>query len=321
MRVATFVFSGMSAFHLSVPGLIFGTDRTALGMPRIKYRLVSLDGRHTRLPNGLVVEPEGDVSLLARSDLAIIPSWADLDAPVSPALAKALRSVAAKGGKVVGLCLGTYALAGSGLLDGRTATTHWAWVDHFRQRFPEVNLDAGALYIDSGPCLTSAGVAASLDACLHLVRMTTGEAVATRLARAIVMAPHRAGGQAQFIERPVIDDPQGGRLAGALTRIAGAAHQKWSLDRAASMAGMTRRSFTRHLRAQTGRSFNDWLADRRVALASDLLEKTRLSISDVAEKAGLGTSANLRAHFARRTGLTPSAWRAQFAAQAGHGAS
>lgn len=313
MRVTTFVFPQMSAFHLSVPALIFGTDRTALGMSRIDYRLASIDGDVVALPNGLLAQPDGDLSLLAGSDLAIIPSWNDLDAPLAPAIAEALHAVVANGGRIVGLCLGSYALAASGLLDGLRATTHWAWADHFRSRFPKVMLDPAALYVDAGSCVTSAGVAASLDACLHLVRGLCGEVVAARLARSIVMAPHRPGGQAQFIERPLVTDAQGNRLTAALTQIAKAAQRHWSLDMAAGAAGMTRRSFARHLRAQTGQSFNSWLVQRRVALACELLERTALPINVIADKSGFGTATNLRTHFARHAGLSPSNWRAQYA--------
>lgn len=315
LRVTTYIFPGLSPFHLAVPGLIFGTDRTSIGMPGIDYRLASLDGAGVALPGGLSARADGDVSLMADADLAIIPSWGDIEAPVPPALVQALIAQIRAGGQMMGLCLGTYALAGAGLLDGRVATTHWAWADHFRLRFPDVRLNPGALYVDSGPFLTSAGVAAALDACLHQVRKIMGETVAGRLARSIVMAPHRAGGQAQFIERPVIRDPQSGRLASALAHIAGKVQEEWSLDRAAGQAGMTRRSFARHLRAQTGVSFGEWLAEHRVALACELLERTGLLVDAIAEASGFGTSANLRNHFARCVGLSPSAWRMRFSAR------
>lgn len=311
MRITTFVFPQMSAFHLSVPALIFGEDRTALGMPAIEYRLASADGGATALPNGILAQPDGDLSLLSSADIAIIPSWNDMDDPIAPNVAAALQTVVANGGRVVGLCLGSYALAGAGLLDGQKATTHWAWADHFRRRFPRVTMDAAALYVDAGSCVTSAGVAASLDACLHLVRGLGGEALAAHLARSIVMAPHRPGGQAQFIERPLVEDERSDRVTGALARIAAEAGRHWSLDLAAEAAGMTRRSFTRHLRAQTGQSFSDWLMQRRIAQACELLERTALPIDVVADKSGFGSAANLRIHFARHVGLPPSNWRAQ----------
>ncbi len=312
MRVTVFVFPELSPFHLSVPSLIFGANRTGIGMPRIDYRVASMDGANTRLQNRLFIEPDGDVKLLAESDIAIIPSWRDLDAPVLPQLADAMHATIRAGGRLVGLCLGTYALAGAGLLDGRAATTHWAWANHFRGRFPRVKLDPNALYLEAGPCLTSAGVAAALDACLHLVRQMSGESVAARLARSVVMAPHRPGGQAQFIEYPIAEDPQGSRLASVLAKISGRIHEHWSLDLAANAAGMTRRSFSRHIRSQNGTTFGDWLTERRIAMACTLLEESKLSIDAVAEATGLGTPENLRAQFSRRRGLSPSLWRAQF---------
>ncbi|WP_196257872.1 helix-turn-helix domain-containing protein [Pelagibacterium limicola] len=315
MRVVTFAFSGMSPFHLSVPGLIFETERKAIGLPHIDYALASLDGNDVKLPNGLLMRPAGDVTLLAQADLAIIPSWTDLDGAIPQALVDALNDVVNSGGRAAGLCLGAYALAGAGLLDGKEATTHWSWADHFSNRFPEVRVRPDMLYVESGLCLTSAGVAAALDACLHLVRTTYGETVAARLARAIVMAPHRSGGQAQFIERPVPQQPSDKQLAAALDRIGKDAGLRWSLDSAADAAGMSRRTFTRRLKAQTGQSFSDWLAERRVSLACEMLERTGLSVDAIAETSGLGSPANLRTRFARYTGLTPTEWRARFAAR------
>ncbi|MGL4278871.1 MAG: GlxA family transcriptional regulator, partial [Albidovulum sp.] len=211
------------------------------------------------------------------------------------------------------------ARAGAGLLDGRRATTHWGWADHFAARFPDVQLDAAALYVEDGPCVTSAGVAAALDCCLYLVRRVAGEGPAAALARRIVMAPHRAGGQAQFIDQPLPRDQRADRFGRALDDIAAALAEDWPLDRAAALAGMTRRSFTRRLRDRTGSAFGDWMAERRVAAARNLLESTDLSIDHIAEATGLGSPANLRSQFARRVGIAPSRWRASFATRGGVG--
>jgi AraC family transcriptional regulator, transcriptional activator FtrA len=314
MKVSALAVGGMSAFHLSVPGLIFGEDRTGLGLPRFDYALTTQDGAPVDLAFGLGVAAPAGVDRLATSDIAIVPSWRDLDGAVAPALAEALRAVIARGGRVVSLCLGTYALAGAGLLDGRRATTHWSRAEHFARRFPKVELDPAALYVEDGPVLTSAGVAAGIDCCLHLIRQIAGEAVASNLARHIIMAPHRAGGQAQFITRPMPADARAGRLGAALNAIARRAAEPWPLDQAANLAGLTRRSFSRHLRAETGLSFGDWLAEQRLSLAREMLETTGLPVETIAVAAGLGTPTNLRQHFARAMGVTPSAYRAQFAA-------
>lgn len=313
MRIAALAFPGMSAFHLSVPALIFGEDRRAMGLPQFDYQVVAEIPGSIALSGGMSTVAVAGPEALATADIAIVPSWRQLDDPVPGSIAEALRAAAEGGGRVAGLCLGAYALAGAGLLDGRGATTHWGWADHFAARFPSVRLDASALYVEDGPCVTSAGVAASLDCCLHIVRRISGEAVATALARRIVMAPHRAGGQAQFIDQPILRSDRDNRLGRALEAIATALGEDWPLDRAAEMTGMTRRSFTRQLRSRTGAAFGDWLTERRIASARNLLERTDLSIDRIAEATGLGTSANLRIQFTRRVGLAPSRWRAQFA--------
>jgi AraC family transcriptional regulator, transcriptional activator FtrA len=310
--VAVLAFDGISAFHLGVPGLVFGEDRRALGLPEFDYQLCGLVPGRIGIGGGAQIEVAGGPADLAAADIAIVPSW-DPDRPVPEDLVAALGAARARGALVVGLCLGAFPVAAAGLLDGREAVTHWAWTAALAESRPAVRVLPDRLYVDLGEVVTSAGVAAGLDCCLHLVRRFWGAQVAARLARQVVMTPHRAGGQAQFIETPVPPDPAQGRFETALAAVAadpGAAH---TLERVAAAAGLTRRSFTRRFRARSGESFGAWLARERLRLAQRLLEDSTHSVDRIAELSGLGSAANLRRHFATGLATTPLAYRRAFA--------
>jgi transcriptional regulator GlxA family with amidase domain len=212
----------------------------------------------------------------------------------------------------VGLCLGAYPLAAAGLLNGRRATTHWSVADDFAQRFPRVQVDRDVLYVDEGDVVTSAGTAAGIDCCLHLVRQLHGAEIANRLARRLVVAPHRAGGQAQFIEQPIPAAASDSRLASLIDQVRGSLSEAHSVDSMAARAAMSRRTFTRHFRQWTGTTPMDWLTSERVALAQRLLETTEASIERVAELSGLGSATSLRQHFRNSFGVAPGTWRKSF---------
>ena len=220
-----------------------------------------------------------------------------------------------RGALVVGLCLGAFPLAAAGLLNGLSATTHWQAAADLSRLYPEITVLADRLYVDEGTVVTSAGVAASLDCCLHLVRQRFGIAAATNLARRIVLSPHRQGGQSQFIEQPVIASERLDLLAKAMQDVAANLHQSHDLDGVAARAGMTRRTFTRHFYARTGLSFAKWLITQRLALARQLLESTVRPVEDVAILAGSGTATSLRQHFAERYKTSPTQYRREFSEQ------
>jgi transcriptional regulator GlxA family with amidase domain len=213
---------------------------------------------------------------------------------------------------VAGLCLGAFVLAQAGLLDGCRATTHWRWAPAFAASFPQVRLDPGVLYVEDGKVVTSAGTAASLDCCLHLLRAMIGAELANRVARRLVVSPHRPGGQAQFIEQPLPKPARGDRLGSALDWALRHLSESPGIDELAARAAMSRRSFTRHFRARAGTSFNAWLNTQRLAYAQRLLEASALPVEQVAAKAGFGSALSLRQHFMQRFGTSPSAWRRQF---------
>ena len=250
----------------------------------------------------------------ADADVLIVPSWRDPEERPPPAMVKAVRDAHERGATVVGLCLGAFVLAEAGVLDQREATTHWYAAPTFAQRYPRVNLVPDVLYVDAdeGRLVTSAGTAAGLDCCLHLMRRWHGAELANRLARRLVVAPHRQGGQAQFIERPLHDAPGGDRLSDLLNWALAHLDEPLSLDSLAARVAMSRRNFTRRFRELTGTTVANWLLEQRLTHARRLLEGTQHPVEAVAQLAGFGSAVSLRQHFARAYQTSPSAYRALF---------
>ncbi|RWB97183.1 MAG: helix-turn-helix domain-containing protein [Mesorhizobium sp.] len=310
--IAAVAFDGISPFHLSVPCLVFGADRTKLGLSRFDFRVCAAEQGPIHTDAGLSISVPHDLSALDAADIVIIPSWKDLEAPLAAPLKDALERAHERGALIVGLCLGTFAIAAAGLLAGRKATTHWAFTDQLQALHPDIAVDADVLYVDDGDIVTSAGVAAGLDCCLHIVRARYGAEAALRLARHVVLSPHRQGGQAQFIERPLAPTPTTDRFAKALDEVRATLGEAHGLDSVAEAAGLTRRTFTRRFQKMMGTSFGDWLADQRVALAQRLLEQTDKSMDLVAFEAGFGSATSLRQHFAARLRTSPMQYRREF---------
>jgi transcriptional regulator GlxA family with amidase domain len=244
--------------------------------------------------------------------MVVVPSWRDPDERPPQALLYALVAAHRRGAQVVGLCLGAYVLAEAGLLEGRSATTHWAYAQDFARRYPNVRLDADVLYREDGNIVTSAGTAAGIDCCLHMLRQRYGAAPANVVARRLVVPPHRQGGQAQFIEQPLPSRPHDSRLAALMDWARANLQLPHSLDSLAERALMSRRTFTRRFRRLTGATVNDWLRGERLALAQRLLETTGQPIEAVAALAGFGSPVSLRHHFGRAFGVSPTAWRRTF---------
>jgi transcriptional regulator GlxA family with amidase domain len=265
-----------------------------------------------RTTGGFGISLRHGLAALRRADIVIVPSWRDpAQRPPAPLL-DALAAAHRRGAEVVGLCLGAYVLAAAGLLDGRRATTHWAYAADFAERFPQVRLDPDVLYVDDGTITTSAGTAAGIDCCLHLVRQRYGAASANRIARRLVVAPHRQGGQAQFIEQPVPGTRADARLTVLLDWVRARLHRRHTLDSLAKRVAMSRRTFTRHFRQLTGSSVAQWLLAERLAYAQRLLEGSDRSIERVAELTGFGSIAAFRQQFGAAFGVSPRAWRQTF---------
>ena len=248
------------------------------------------------------------------ADVVIMPGWRDdLDDPPERLLS-ALRRAHDRGAQIVGLCLGTYVLAAAGLLDGGRATTHWEFADRIAARFPAIDLDPDVLYVEHNNVLTSAGTAASLDVCLHMLRTRLGATEANRTARRLVFAPHRDGGQAQFIEQPLPAASGDCRLTVLMNSVRTRLKEPQTLNTLADAARMSRRSFTRHFKAVTGTSAAVWLLKERLLFSQRLLESSDESIEVIADTAGFGSVASMRMHYRAALGVTPTVWRERFGA-------
>lgn len=310
ISVSVLVFDRISPFHLSVPCVVFG-DRHP-GLPAFDFRVCAMEPGALRTTAGFAVVTEHDLKALADAEIVIVPSWRDPAERPPAALIEALRLAHGRGATVVGLCLGAYVLAEAGLLDGRRATTHWAYAEDFARRHPAVDLDPEVLYVEDGGVVTSAGTAAGLDCCLHLLRQRFGAECANSIARRLVVPPHRQGGQAQFIERPVAATVRDSRLSGLLDWLRANLDQPHTLDALAERATMSRRSFSRHFRLLTGSTFGEWLLGERLALCQRLLESTAQPVERIAALAGFGSPVSLRHHFRATFGVSPNAWRQAF---------
>ncbi|MET7330614.1 helix-turn-helix domain-containing protein [Nonomuraea sp. NPDC005650] len=309
-RVAVVVLNHFATIDLGVPGQVFGTAETADGEKLYEVVTCSEDRMPVRCSAGYSVQPDHDLDVLDSADTVVVPGIhagrALLDGVISETLAEALRGRP----RILSICTGAFVLAAAGLLDGRPATTHWRNADRFAQLFPRVKLDPDVLYVDDGDVLTSAGVAAGLDLCFHVIRNDHGSEVANRAARRCVMPPWRDGGQAQYIDRH-LPEAGGGTAA---TRDWMLAHLDRPLDLTAlaEHARMSVRTFTRRFRDETGVSPARWLNGQRVQHARQLLETTDLGVEEVARKAGFGTAVSLRQHLHAAVGVSPLAYRHTF---------
>lgn len=313
-RIAVVAFDGISPFHLSVPCLVFGEDRRELGVAGFDLRVCALETGPLRTSAGFSIDARQGLHALRQADIVIVPTWRDVAERAPDELLRALRGAHKRGATIVGLCLGAFVLAEAGLLQGRSATTHWHWAQAFATRFPDVRLDPGVLYVDEGDVITSAGTAASLDCCLHLLRRLCGAEAANRVARRLVVAPHRQGGQAQFIEQPLANSHHDGRLAGVMAWVASHLDRPHCIDALAQRAAMSRRTFTRRFHQATGTTVVQWLLHQRVNLAGRLLETGDRPVEAIAGDAGFGSAASMRQHFAAAFGVSPAAYRRQFRA-------
>src|SRR3954452_1539157 len=291
------------AFALATPAKVF----------RGPYRLEVCAARRgpVTTSTGFAIVADHGLEAIARADTVIVPGYGPVDRPPPDSVLEALRAAHERGARVVSICTGAFCLAHAGLLDGRRATTHWNYAAYLAERFPAVDVDPGVLYADEGDVLTSAGVAAGIDLCLHLVRRDHGAEVAARVARRMVVAPHRDGGQAQFIERPLGAEGDGSletTRAWALERL----REPLDVRAMAAHACVSERTFARRFRSETGTTPLQWLLGQRVLEARRLLERTDLPVEVVADRAGFGSAASLREHFARATATTPTAYRRAF---------
>lgn len=308
--MAVIAFDRISPFHLSVPCMVFGeVCPPELG---VELTVCAAEASPLRTNSGFSVAVSHGLEGLETAHTIIVPSWRDPQERPPEHLLNALVAAHHRGAQLVGLCLGAYVLAEAGLLDGLRATTHWGWAQDFAARYPAITVDADVIYIDEGSIVTSAGTAAGLDCCLHLLRRQFGADAANRVARRLVVPPHRQGGQAQFIEHPLPATARDSRLAGLLDWVRANLDQPHSLDSVAEKSLMSRRTFTRHFRNLTGATFGDWLLGERLALCQTLLETTGQSVEAISMLTGFGSPVLLRHHFRKAFGVSPTTWRGSF---------
>ncbi|MGW6063171.1 helix-turn-helix domain-containing protein [Streptomyces sp. NPDC055189] len=309
--VAMALPEGSMLFEAAAAFEVFGSDHSDLAGSWYSFSVCGTQG--TRVGDWLRADPALGLESVAAAQTVIVPAWRNIGEEPPGELVDALRAAHAAGARIVSLCTGAFVLAAAGLLDGRRATTHWAHADLLAALHPRVTVDAGVLFTDEGRVLTSAGKAAGMDLCLHIVRADHGATVANALARRLVTPPHRDGGQAQFIPAPVAhgrDHPLAELLPWVLARL----DQPLTVEVLARQAGMSSRNLARHFHAVTGTAPLRWLLSQRVRQAQELLESSDDSIERIAARTGMGTAATLRRHFARVTGLPPEAYRRTFGA-------
>jgi AraC family transcriptional activator FtrA len=307
-HVVALALDGVVAFDLATPAQVFG-HRTERG--RYAFTVAAPEPGPIPTSTGFEVVATAGLDVLGGADTVVVPGIADTRGPFPEAALEALRAADARGARIVSICTGAFVLAAAGLLDGRRATTHWNDARDLAARYPAVDVDPDVLYVDEGRVLTSAGVAAGIDLCLHLVRRDHGAEAANAVARRIVVAPHRDGGQAQFVDRPLPSTPGAGLEA---TRAWALEHlgEPITVADLARHALMSERTFLRRFRAETGTTPLRWLIGRRVAEARRLLEATDLPVEEIAVRCGFGSAVSLRDHFRRATRSTPMAYRRAF---------
>jgi transcriptional regulator GlxA family with amidase domain len=312
-RVAIAAFDGIRPFHLSVPCAVFG-EAGGAERPLFDLRVCAVEPGELHSQIGFTIGTPYGLNDLARAKIVVVPSWRNPREPAPAPLLAALRRAHERGVLIVGLCLGAYVLAEAGLLDGRRATTHWRWTKLFARRFPKVQVDPNVLYVDEGDVITSAGTAAGIDCCLHVVRKRYGAEATNRIARMLVVPPHRQGGQAQYIEQPVMATANDTPLTRTLNWAAIHLDEPHSLDSLAAKALMSRRTFTRHFRKLTGTTVGQWLLGQRLGLAQRLLETSDKSVDLIATRAGFGSALSMRQHFGKAFDTSPSMYRREFRA-------
>jgi transcriptional regulator GlxA family with amidase domain len=309
-RVVALCFDGLIAFDLTAPAQAFTLAARASGDPLYEFATCSVGGAEVWTTTGFGIVPKGGLELLERADSIVVPGYVGILRPPASEALEPLRSARRRGARLLSVCTGAFALGYAGLLDGLHATTHWAWAGELAARFPRVAVDSEALYVDEGQTLTSAGLSAGIDLSLYVIRKDFGAAAGERVARHMVAAPHREGGQAQFFK------PAGGEEGGSLepTRrwIAERLGQPLDVTTMARHAGVSPRTFARRFREEAGTTPLQWLLAQRVLEARRLLEESDLPVEAIAWRVGFGTAASLREHFRRATATTPTAYRRSF---------
>jgi AraC family transcriptional regulator, transcriptional activator FtrA len=310
-RVVALVYDRLGLFELAIVVEVFALPRPELEVPWYDFGICSVDPGPVRATGPVRIAASRSLHSIERADTVVVPGWRD-PAEVPPArLLAAVRRAHGRGARVVSICSGVFVLAAAGLLDGKRATTHWRYTDELRRRYPRIRVEPDVLYVDEGSVLTSAGSAAGIDLCMHLVRLDHGSEIANQVARRLVVSPHRDGGQAQFIARPMPRRPERG-LARAIDWALAHLDRPLTVGDLARQSAMSPRTLMRRFRTEMGATPLHWLNHQRVFAAQRRLESSSDSIEDVASAVGFGTAQTLRLHFRRVARTSPTAYRRRF---------
>ena len=309
--VAAVAYDRLCTFEFGCTVELFALPRPELNVPWYAFAVCAAERGPIRATGGIAVQVAHSLRLLERADTIVLPGWRDADETPPKELLGKLRQAYDRGARLCSICSGVFVLAAAGILEGRRATTHWRYVERLAARYPGIRVEPNALYVDEGQVLTSAGSAAGLDMLLHLVRKDFGAKVANQVAQRLVIPPHREGGQAQFVRRPVSLDERG-RLAKLLDWIRAHLAAGHTIATLASRAAMSPRTLQREFKATTGLAPYAWIVRERIERAKELLESSGWPAQRIAERVGMGSAESLRHHFRARVGTTPARYRARF---------
>ncbi|MCS3432099.1 transcriptional regulator FtrA [Klebsiella sp. BIGb0407] len=315
--VAILAYDGLCTFEFGIAVEIFGLPRPEFDFPWYSHRIVSVDSYPMRVSEGIQVVSRFGLESLNEVNTIIIPGWRNRDEKPPQALLDALRDAYHRGTRLLSICSGVFVLAAAGLLDGKRATTHWRYTTELAERYPGIIVDPNVLYVDSGQIITSAGSAAGIDACLHLVSRDYGVHVANIVARRLVMPPQRSGGQIQFIPSPVAQKPRD-EIAATLEWALENLNSSLSVKSMADRALMSERTFLRRFKEAMGTTPKRWILQSRMNLARDLLESNQLNDEQIMESTGFGTMEGFRAAFRKSVGISPSSYRKKFGGVSGY---
>ncbi|WP_436772497.1 helix-turn-helix domain-containing protein [Yinghuangia sp. YIM S09857] len=312
-NVVTVAVPGVHPFELGVACEVFGIDRSDHGLPVYDFAVATPEPGGVPTASGFSILVEHGLERIAAADLVVVPASGVRaeDDPESEGLLGALREAVDRGARVLSMCSGAFMLGAAGLLDGRDCTTHWMYAELLARRHPAARVRPDVLYIEDRGVVTGAGTAAGIDACLHIVRQENGSRVANTIARRMVVPPHRDGGQAQYVARPLAS-PECSQMQATLDWLQDNLANDVTIEQMAAYARMSQRTFARKFQQETGTTPYEWLVAQRVLAAQELLEETAMTVDSVAARTGFGSAATLRHHFLKRRGATPQAYRRLF---------
>lgn len=309
--VVALAYDRLCTFEFGCTVELFALERPELGVDWYDFAVCAVEEGPIRAAGGITVQAPFQPELLALADTIIIPGWRDADELPPPQLLEWLRAAHVRGARLCSICSGVFVLAAAGLLDGQRATTHWRYAERLAQRYPRIEVQPDHLYVDNGKVITAAGSAAGLDMLLHLVRRDHGAKVGNLVAQRLVVAPHREGGQAQFLPRPMAQGEQG-RLSKLMDWLRSHPSQSHTVASMAERAAMSPRTLQRQFQQATGLGPVEWLIRERVAIVKEMLEEPDVPLTQIAERAGFGSEESLRHHFRRLAATTPGAYRKRF---------